>query len=184
MLDLENIIEWIKSKTDSNITSIESLESAVSSIQTRLDKLEPTILYSLPNPIPSPSANITLNGNISNYKYLEFYIYGASWYLTSNKIYIGNGSPRQIQISYNTNGGGIVSPCGTCWTISGKTMSHNYSYRIGLYGSAQGYESSTPNNFLLILGYKQKGNTMKQKMFKKLIGGGYEYLNNPICLYA
>ena len=106
------------------------------------------------------TGNITLTQNINRYKKIKVYgingdtTVSPTQYFPVQEFWINNNNNIQIQLSWATNGQGIVYPCGTYYSINNTTMTVQNHYRIGLYGTNQGYAGSD-NRYAItkIVGY-------------------------------
>lgn len=107
------------------------------------------------------TGNITLNDYIYNYKYIK--VYGKNGNpsiereqsFVSQEFYTNYQNQFECQFTFNTNGNGIVYCCGVYYYMNGKSMTIEWAYRCGLYGTNQGYIGT--NNFFAvqkIIGYK------------------------------
>jgi len=86
------------------------------------------------------NGTITLTDNVANYSSIEICGKNGNQEFITNRFNIRSTS-AELQISYNTNGNGIVYPGGTVYTISNNILYMSYTYRIGIYGGNLGYES-------------------------------------------
>ena len=106
------------------------------------------------------TGNITLLENISKYKKIK--IYGKNsdvgtdktQYYPAQEFFTNNNNDIQIQLCWTSNGNGIVYPAGTYYGINDTSMTVQFHYRVGLYGTNQGY-AGTDNRFAItkIVGY-------------------------------
>lgn len=106
------------------------------------------------------TGNITLSENISKYKKIK--IFGKNsdigtdkvQYYPAQEFFTNNDNDIQIQLSWTSNGNGIVYPAGTYYGINNTSMTILFHYRIGLYGANQGY-AGTDNRYAItkIVGY-------------------------------
>ena len=125
----------------------ENRENRVNILET-LQSLIPVTIYENSS---GNIGNITLDDSIENYRKIKIYgiASGDGALHVSQEFLTDNQNNIEIQINWNVNGNGIVYPSGTHYTINGTAMTMDYHYRIGLYGSNQGYDSST-NNFAVV----------------------------------
>ena len=106
------------------------------------------------------TGNITLTQNINRYKKIK--IYGKNsdvgtdktQYYPAQEFFTNNDNDIQIQLSWTSNGNGIVYPAGTYYGINNTSMTILFHYRVGLYGANQG-NAGTDNRFAItkIVGY-------------------------------
>lgn len=106
------------------------------------------------------TGNITLTQNINRYKKIK--IYGKNsdvgtdktQYYPAQEFFTNNDNDIQIQLSWTSNGNGIIYPAGTYYGINDTSMTILFHYRVGLYGANQGY-AGTDNRFAItkIVGY-------------------------------
>lgn len=122
--------------------------------------LHPELLY---DNSQGNTGNISLNENVNKYK--KIVIYGFFYdnfddpsviksYLIGQEFYINHDNNVNIQLSWNTTGSGIVYCGGTTYKILGNTITPLYHYRVGLYGTEQGY-AGTDNRYAItrVVGY-------------------------------
>ena len=102
----------------------------------------PVVLYETSG---GTTGNVTLSDNITNYRKIKVYGWdnGSNNVLTSNEFYTYKQNNVVVQVSYVTNGNGIVYPCGSTYEIVDTSMNFQYHYRAGIYGSNIGYQSGT-----------------------------------------
>lgn len=106
------------------------------------------------------TGNITLSQNINKYKKIK--IFGKNsdintekvQYFPAQEFFTNNDNDIQIQLSWTSNGNGIVYPAGTYYGINNTSMTVQFHYRIGLYETNQGY-AGTDNKYAItrIVGY-------------------------------
>ena len=106
------------------------------------------------------TGNITLSENISKYKKIK--IFGKNsdvgtdkvQYYPAQEFFTNNDNDIQIQLSWTSNGNGIVYPAGTYYGINNTSMTVQFHYRVGLYGTNQGY-AGADNRYAItkIVGY-------------------------------
>ena len=106
------------------------------------------------------TGNITLSQNINKYKKIK--IFGKNsdintekvQYFPAQEFFTDNDNDIQIQLSWTSNGNGIVYPAGTYYGINNTSMTVQFHYRVGLYETNQGY-AGTDNKYAItkIVGY-------------------------------
>lgn len=131
----------------------DNLNDLQDNVEEAIEELKEVILY---EDETGATDNITLEDDISNYKYFEVSAYRGDKELLPTQRYYNNESDCNIHLntSYNVLGG--TYPSGAQYSISGTNLTLNNFYKILLVpGSYPSNASSTSDIYInKIVGYK------------------------------
>ena len=139
---------YIKSSNTNyiNVPTDSHIQSLISLLENYTPPEQCDVLY---DNLSGTTGTVTLSKNIYNYDRIKIYGYnGTNQALITNEFKI-KSITDQLQVTYNTNGNGIVYPCGTVYNVTSQQLTVAYHYRAGIYGSNIGYQG-TNNSFYII----------------------------------
>lgn len=157
--EVSGVLNEILDKLRANELEKKEIKNKIAQFDNEISSYKGTVLY---DDSSGDTGDITLDDNIQNYKFIKIYGKNSGTSLTTDQVFVAqsfftnNLSTVELQLAWNTNGNGIVYPCGTTYVVNNKSMTVNHHYRIGLYGTNQGYESQN-NSFAItkIIGYEE-----------------------------
>ena len=130
----------------------QKIKELIGGVNSKVTNLEPTILYENSS---GTTGNITLNDNVSNYKYLEFYGYNTAFNQSVYSKYKVSDS-KQIVISYLGTNNQQVRILVNGYDASGKILTKKYGYLCVIFGQTINQVDTNRNEITItrILGYK------------------------------